>query len=177
MKVLAFLMLLGPVCAAQTPTAAPSWPGWDFLLGEWVGAGTGTPGEGSGGFTFHSGLDDRILIRENHAEYPPSGSRPAFSHKDLMVVSRSTEGTTNASYWDNEGHEIHYVVTLSPDSSAIVFQTGHEPGKPAFRMTYTRKDTDRVSILFEIAPPSTPGKFGRYIDAEAVRVRTGERKP
>src|SRR5512144_232363 len=44
-----------------------------FLLGEWQGEGGAKPGEASGGFTFAPGLQGRVILRTNVADYPATG--------------------------------------------------------------------------------------------------------
>jgi hypothetical protein len=152
---------------AQQPTPT-NWNAFKFLMGEWVGEGTGMPGEGTGGFTFILDLQNTILVRKNYANYPATKERPAFRHDDLMIVYQE-EGKTKATYYDNEQHVINYSVTVSSDSNAVTFVSDPSPSAPRFRLTNKKAGTDKISIVFEIAPPGKPDAFSRYIDAKARR--------
>jgi len=46
------------------------WEGWQFLLGEWQGEGSGKPGEGSAIFSFYLDLQENVLVRRNRVDYP-----------------------------------------------------------------------------------------------------------
>ena len=162
-----FLLLLPPT-SATTQTRPTDWRPFQFLVGEWIGEGRGSPGEGEGGFTFSYDLQNTILVRKNHANYPATKERPAFSHNDLMVMYQE-EGRTRAVYFDNEKHVINYGVTFSADSNSIVFISDAVASSPRFRMTYTKSGTGSVKIAFEIAPPGKPDSFVPYIEAAAHR--------
>ena len=41
---------------------------------------------GSGAFTFAFDLNQNILVRKSHSEYPKTDNKPAVKHDDLMVV-------------------------------------------------------------------------------------------
>ena len=110
-------------------------------------------------------------MRRNHADYPATKDKQAYSHDDLMIVFResdeSAEGALRAMYWDSEGHVIRYTVTMFGDR--IVFTSEPRRGAPQYRFTYMRQGADVLAIKFEIAPP---GKgFTTYIEATAKRTR------
>jgi len=144
------------------------WDGYRFLLGAWVGEGTGSPGQGTGEFTFAFDLGKHILQRKNVASYPATKDRPAFTHEDLMIVFFE-RGSARAVYFDNEDHVIRYAVSVSADSASVTFLSDSLPSTPRFRLTYTRGGADRVAIAFDIAPPNAQGTFSRYIQATARR--------
>jgi hypothetical protein len=157
----------GQLLAQQSPSAV-NWSAFKFLMGEWMGEGTGTPGEGTGGFSFSYDLQNTILVRKNFADYPATKERPAFRHEDLMIVYQEV-GKIRATYFDNEQHVINYSVAVSADSSSIVFVSDPLPSAPRFRLTNTKAGTDKIGITFEFAPPGKPGAFTRYIEATARR--------
>ena len=168
---LAFIVtILGATaCLAQTETQRQGWVGYDFMLGQWKGEGTGSPGEGVGGFTFAPDLQGEILVRKNYAVYPATSSRPGFRHDDLMIVYHDPSGESRAMYFDNEGHAIAYHAGLKPGGTAVFVSDSGATG-PRFRLTYTKIGPDSLGILFEIAPPPNPEKFSPYINARAYRV-------
>jgi hypothetical protein len=164
-------------CAAFAPDRLPgqdqpqasSWHAWQFLLGEWVGEGGGSPGEGAGTFSFSTDLQGRVLVRRGHTDFPPTQNRPAFSHDDLMVLYRDEANPVRAMYFDNEGHVIRYATAFSGDSNSVIFLSDTIPGAPRFRLTYAKRGEGLVEVRFDIAPPGTPDAFRQYLKATARR--------
>ena len=165
------VLLLCCACVLAQPSKTDSrWAPLAFLTGEWVGEGTGTPGEGIGGFSFLPEQDGRILVRKSHADYPATKEKPAYSHTDLTIVYRdSGETQLRAIYFDDEGHTIHYVVEPSADGNSVQFMSEALALQPQYRLTYRKTGDDRIAIKFEIAPPGKPEAFSTYIDATARR--------
>ncbi|MFI5252941.1 MAG: hypothetical protein ACHQQQ_10990 [Bacteroidota bacterium] len=155
--------------SAQPAPVTPNWDGLKFMMGDWIGGGSGNPGEGVGGYSFYPDLQNRVIVRKNYAEYPATKDKPAYRHDDLMVIYQGDDGSKRADYYDNEGHVIHYDVEISPDTSSVVFKSGIMPSAPRFRLTYSKNSDDKVGILFEIAPPGKPEAFAKYIEATAHR--------
>jgi hypothetical protein len=146
------------------------WGPLQFLVGDWVGEGGGSPGQGAGEFSFHPDLQGRILVRKNFADYPASKDRPAFRHDDLTIVYRESEGAPpRAIYFDNEGHVIRYSIAVSSETNTIEFVSDASPSAPRFRLTYSKTGGDTVGIKFEMAPPGKPDAFSTYIEAKAKR--------
>jgi hypothetical protein len=162
-------LLAGNTLAAQE-TAPPNWQDWNFLIGEWTGAGNGQPGQGTGGFTFKPDLQQHVLVRTNRAEYPATKERPAYKHEDLMVLYRETAASpARAIYFDSEGHVIHYTVQIDPANKTAIFLSEPEAGTPRYRLSYVGKGPDTVAIKFEVAPPDKPDQFQTYIEASGKR--------
>src|SRR3974390_68800 len=70
--------------AAEIPDA---WKPFQFLLGDWVGTGSGKPGEGTGEFSLKFDLNQKVLIRRNRNELAPGPKEPAGAvHEDLMII-------------------------------------------------------------------------------------------
>jgi len=154
--------------SARGPLADP-WAGWRFLVGNWVGEGGGSPGEGSGSFSLRFSLDERILVRESHTEYPAVGGKPRVVHEDLMACYPDpVGGRILAIYFDNEGHVIRY--TEEPGGPGrVVLVSEVNASSPRFRLTYTRLGPDTVAIAFEIAPSGHPDGFVPYVTGKAIR--------
>jgi hypothetical protein len=151
-------------------SAPPDWQTWSFLMGNWIGAGNGQPGQGSGGFTFKPDLQQRVLLRTNYAEYPATKDRPAYRHDDLMVIYHETPASPNeAIYFDSEGHVIQYAVQIDASAKTAIFLSRSEAGSPRYRLTYLSKAPDAVTIKFEVASPDKPDQFQTYIEATAKR--------
>src|SRR5438132_13192855 len=109
--------LLTLTASALAPSQTKNdWEALQYLVGEWVGEGGGSPDEGSGGFSFTSELQGQIVIRKNWAQYPATKDRPAFRHDDLMILYRQGD-RVRAEYFDNERHVIRYAVQFSPDAN------------------------------------------------------------
>jgi hypothetical protein len=138
-----------------------SWDKWNWLIGEWVGEGSGLPGQGGGGFSFKFDLDKKILVRKSHSEYPVTKDKPAIVHEDLMIVYPDNTGTPGkAIYFDNESHIIHYTITYSDKS--IQLTSDKSVNVPAFRLTYISLDDSTVNTKFEMSQDGE--KFMIYIE-------------
>lgn len=150
------------------------WKPFAFLVGPWMGVGSGSPGEGSGYFTFAFDLDSTVLVRKNHSEYPPAaGETQGTVHDDLMIVYRDpNSGGFRAVYFDNEGHVIHYVVSCSSEPLAVTFDSEPGPGRPHYRLLYTQEQSGLVSIEFLIGPPG--GELKRYLKGSAQKSVKGK---
>ena len=147
-----------------------TWAPLSFLLGEWIGEGGGGPGQGTGGFSFTFDLQKTIVVRKNHAEYPATKDRPAYSHSDLMIIyPQPGGGRLRGMYFDNEGHVIDYAVESSEGRSTVQFRSEASSANPGFRLTYKKTGADTLALKFEIAPPGKPEGFATYIEATARR--------
>jgi hypothetical protein len=162
-------VVLSTLLTAQQPVKNADWSPWQFLLGEWVGEGGGNqPGQGAGSCIFHLDLQNRVLMRKNHSEFPASKERPAFSHDDLMIIYQEA-GQTKAVYFDNEGHVINYTAEFSSDQNTLTFVSDIQPTAPRFRLIYIKSPNDTLKLKFEIAPPGKPEAFSLYIESAMRR--------
>jgi hypothetical protein len=169
-KLVVLAVLLALAGNARAETKEDSWKDYRFLVGEWVGEGDGAPGKGSGSFTLTPELGGKILVRRNRADYPAAGGRPAVAHEDLMVIEPPAAGRgARATYWDNEGHVIHYTAAPSADGKGLTFLSDVVAGAPRFRLTYTKLEVDKVNIKFEIAPPGKADEFKTYLEGKVRR--------
>jgi hypothetical protein len=138
-----------------------------FLLGEWVGEGSGKPGEGTGGFTFSMDLQNHVMIRKNYADYPAIYNKAAYRHEDLMVIYQLPGDTLRAIFFDNEKHVINYDVNPGKNQKAVIFVSPATGKGWRYRLTLAEIDDKNLSIKFEMAPSIDPEKFSTYIDAKA----------
>lgn len=160
------LLLINPVLAQKAPTNLLD--NLRFLIGEWEGVGGGGPGMGSGTFSFAFDLQNKAIVRKNHAEYPATAGRPAVGHDDLMVIY--LDGASNqilANYFDSEGQQISYRVMPSSDHEAVTFLSGTSTPRPRFRLSYRKLKDGTLSGKFEIAPPGQPEAFKTYLEWSA----------
>lgn len=145
-----------------------SWDKLNYLIGNQKGEGSGKPGEGEGYFSFKLDLDQNILVRTSHSEYPATQDRPATNHDDLMIIYRDDSGNPiSAIYFDNENHVINYSITFS-NNKDIVFTSDKIPDAPLFRLTYSIVDDITVNIRFEMSRDGE--NFFTYIEGKAKRV-------
>ncbi len=163
------LTLFPALIFAQTMKKDIDWKPFHFLIGEWVGEGTGKPGEGSGSFTFDFGLQKRVLIRKSVANYPPTKNAPAYSHDDLMIIYKLPANSIRAIYFDNEGHIINYSIKFSDDQNSLIFVSDIDSKTPHYRFTYKKINNQKLNFKFEIAPPGKPDEFSNYLEGTAHR--------
>ncbi len=142
---------------------------WNALVGDWGGEGNGTPGSGSGTSSFKFDLQQQVLVRRSHSEYPASGSRPATLHDDLMVIYPDTADGARAIYFDNEGHVIEYSATWSAGGDVLTFLSKPASGAPQFRLTYKKVDAQTLTVLFEMAPPGQTNALKPYVSGRLKR--------
>src|SRR5579863_5007905 len=172
MRALGALLLGITTLLAQPVKLDPRWAPLGFLIGEWAGEGTGEPGQGAGGFSFLPDQGGKILIRKNHADYPATKDKPAYSHTDLTIIYQEPgQAKLQAIYFDNEDHTIRYTVEPAADGTSVQFLSEALASQPRYRLTYRKTAENRVAIQFEIAPAGKPEAFSTYIQATARRKR------
>ena len=163
---LALPLVYLPGSSTEPAAGNDPWTSYRFLIGEWVGEGSGQPGQGKGAFSLAPELQGKILLRKNHAEYPASGDRPAAAHDDLMIVYQENK-EKKAIYFDSEGHVIHYTPSFSQDGQTLTFLSETIAAAPRFRLSYKKSGDQRVQIKFEMAPPGKPDSFKTYLEGGA----------
>jgi hypothetical protein len=142
------------------------WTKWNWLIGEWVGEGSGQPGNGGGTFSFKNDLDNKILVRKSHSEYPAAANKPKVIHDDLLIVYLNDDGIpAKAIYFDNEGHIINYSVSFADKS--IVFTSDKISNTPVFRLTYSLLADETINTKFEMSKDGV--QFQTYIEGKSKR--------
>ncbi|MFI5133421.1 MAG: hypothetical protein ACHQEB_03745 [Chitinophagales bacterium] len=163
------ILFISAFLGLATISFAQSTNTWDkckWLIGDWVGEGSGQPGQGQGWFSLKEDLSGKVLVRKNHSEYPAANGKPAIIHDDLMIVYTDFSGNpSKAIYFDNEGHTINY--SISYTANTITFLSDKTPNVPVFRLTYTSIDNDNVDIKFEMSQDGE--KFMTYTDGKCKR--------
>ena len=71
-----WLPLLALLTLTMSPAQAEDWGPLNFLIGNWVGEGSGKPGEATGAFSLLPDLQGAVLVRKNFAEYPALANLP-----------------------------------------------------------------------------------------------------
>lgn len=160
----ATIFILSLNCFSQQNS---TWDKWAFLIGEWKGEGGGQPGQGGGVFSFQTDLDNNVLVRKSHSEYPAQDGKTLI-HNDLMIVYPDNSGTAfRAIYFDNEKHVINYNVTFSDKS---VIMTSEKAGNaPIFRLTYTLLENKMVNTKFEMSQDGV--KFMTYVEGKSSKTK------
>lgn len=169
---LILILLSGIALAAnsQQPAKNKTQQKWQYLEGDWVGEGSGNPGEGNGYFSFSEDLDGKIIVRRSHVEYPPSNGKPGSIHDDLMIIYPGNPGSPDkAIYFDNEGHIINYSASFGDGGKQMVFLSEKFENAPRFRLIYIPVDQDNVNVKFEIAPPGKADVFKTYVEGKSHR--------
>ena len=157
------ILLLSISSFAQQST---TWAKWQWLIGDWQGEGTGKPGAGTGTFSFKPDLNEKILVRKSHSEYPAAPGKPAISHDDLMIVYPDYSGApSKAIYFDNEGHTINYTIAYIVDG--IVLTSDLIPHVPTFRLTYSLLHDETINTKFEMSQDGE--KFKTYVEGLCKR--------
>lgn len=161
----AFLIIVTGAVSGQGKSS--NWEKLNYLTGNWKGEGSGKPGEGQGYFSFKPDLDNNILVRKSHSEYPAQKDKPLIVHDDLLIIYSDSSGNPGkAIYFDNEGHVINYSVTF-PNDRDIVFTSDKTPSAPVFRLTYSIIDSNTVNTIFAM---SQDGKnFRTYVEGKSKR--------
>jgi hypothetical protein len=156
------LMLLN--CYAQENN---KWDKVNWLTGEWKGEGSGQPGKGGGSFSFTYDLEKNILVRKSHSEYTSNDGKSDIVHEDLMIVYFVPGGKQlEANYFDNEGHIIKYLVSVSENS--VIFLSVKQDNAPVFRLSYTLLDQATVNVRFEMSSDGV--NFKTYVEGKSKRV-------
>jgi hypothetical protein len=170
LKIFSFLLLITISQIVIGQQSGKTWEKWNILIGEWVGEGTGQPGQNEGKFSFHTDLDGKILVRKNHTVFPETPKSKAMVHDDLLIVyPGSPEGPQEAIYFDNEGNTIKYKVSSTENS--IILTSDLTPNVPRFRLSYIIIDIKTVNITFEMASPQSPDDFKMYLSGKAFKVK------
>lgn len=147
--------------SAPTPTA---WKPLEFLTGTWEAKtqGGSAGAASSGTYSFKMDLRDHVLAR--HSSTAGCNGPVDFNceHDDLLYVyPDATAKSYKAIYFDNEGHVIHYDVSVPTPTTAIFLSSPSQPG-PQFRLTYELKG----SIMhgkFQMRMPAQT-EFKSYLD-------------
>ena len=162
------LLVAAQPALAQQPASLASLK---VLIGKWTGEGTSQVGAGGGYFTFEAGLQDRVLIRKNRADYPATKDRAAVTHEDLMIVFVDADTKQlRGFYTDSEGHTINYIISVSPDGNTIIFESDKSNTGPRYRLTYVLTKREQISLTFEMATPDKPEQYRKIIEGKVRRV-------
>jgi hypothetical protein len=137
--------------AAPAGKADPFSP-LQFLEGAWAAHAAGQGAAADGAYAFRRELDGHVLAR--HSETAGCRGPEAFDceHGDLLYVFQDGPGLPlKAIFFDNEGHVIHYAVTV-PEPNKVVFLSEAMGVGPQFRLMYALKGGS-MQGSFAMLPP------------------------
>ena len=138
------LLIALPIVGQSVPSSgAEAFKALSFLQGTWEAKATGKEGVTAlGTYTFRKELQDHILARHSSSSAGCKGPETFdCDHGDLLYVYQETpEQSLKAIYFDNEGHVIHYDVSIPEPGTAMFLSDGSKPG-PQFRLMYELKGT------------------------------------
>jgi hypothetical protein len=151
------------ICFSQ-PSA--SFDKWSWLTGDWLGEGSGIPGEGTGSFSFFFDLDSNILVRRSHSEYSSGDFKRKIIRDDMLVVYLTNGVPDNAISFDNEGHNIKYNIAYR--DSSIVLTSEPNPKSPTFRLVYEKINSSKVNTRFEMSRDGV--NFMTYVEGISKKI-------
>jgi hypothetical protein len=165
-KIVLILIILG-LSITSFGQQKETWKNWNWLIGEWAGEGSGQPGQGGGTFSFTLELENNILVRKSHSEYPATSNKPKIIHDDLMIVYPDVTGSImKAIYFDNEGHTIRYSVSYIDKS--IVLTSDKVANTPFFQLTYSPIDKMTINTKFEMSQDGE--KYMVYVEGKSIKI-------
>jgi len=135
--ILQLSLLASPLFAQTTPD---SWKDLAFLNGTWNAKGEGQAGAAANGtYTFQRELGGHIHARHSSSSACKGPADFDCNHGDLLYVYEDApHQPLKAIYFDNEGHVIHYDVSIPQPNTVVFLSEPSRPG-PQFRLTYELK--------------------------------------
>ncbi len=140
-----------------------------FLLGSWEAKTTGgvAQAQASAGYAFRLELRDHVMARHSRSGACSAPDDFNCLHSDLLYIYPAAAGQAfEAIYLDNEGHVIHYAVSVPKPGTAVFLTDPAQPG-PQFRLSYTFLD-GVMSGQFEMKMPGQTD-FSSYLEWSGKR--------
>ena len=163
--VVSALICASTLYAQTTPSPSPDpWKPLQFLIGGWEAKTRGgfAGAVSSGTYSFQLELRNHVLGR--HESYTGCKGPADFDcdHGDLLYVYPDGSGQSyKAIYFDNEGHVIHYDVSVPNPTTAVVLSDSSQSG-PQFRLSYELKGS-RMNGKFQVRSPGQ-AEFKSYLE-------------
>ena len=168
------MLVLGVICAAslfaqaspaQSPgTETDKWKPLRFLVGTWEAKTQGGSAGAAGNGTYMFRLELRAHLLVRHAATAECKGPDDFDceHGDILYIYAESPGQPfKAIYFDNEGHVIHYTLSMPEDRKVVFLSDAPRPG-PQYRLSYELKD-DVMSGRFEMHMPGR-AEFTTYLE-------------
>jgi hypothetical protein len=137
-RILPLLLAALPIAAQSTASSLTEVLNTlAFLKGTWEAKATGGQGVSvAGTYTFKTELGNHILARHTSDTVCKGPASFDCDHKDLFYVYNDSPGQAlKAIYFDNEGHVVHYNVSIPDAKTAVFLSDGGQPG-PQYRLIY-----------------------------------------
>lgn len=134
-----------------------------FLIGTWEAKtrGGSAGASSSGTYSFQLELRNHVLVRQTSNSGCKGPTDYDCQHSDLLYVYSDAPGQSlKAIYFDNEGHVIHYDVSVLSPTTAVFLSDSSHPG-PQFRLSYELKGSSMFG-KFEVRPPGQT-EFKTYL--------------
>jgi hypothetical protein len=150
--------------ALSAESAIDSWKSLRFLIGTWEARtqGGSAGAAAAGTYTFQPELRNHVLARHSSSENCKGPEDFNCEHSDLLYVYQEAAGKSfKAIYFDNEGHVIHYDVSVPTPTSAVLLSEPSQPG-PQFRIIYELKGVTMFGKFQMRAPGQT--EFRSYLE-------------
>jgi hypothetical protein len=143
---------------------ADPWKPLQFLIGTWEAKtkGGSAGAVSSGTYTFQFELKNHILSRRTNSVECKGPSDFNCEHSDLLYVYPDAPGgSLKAVFFDNEGHVIHYDVSV-PNAARVVFVSDSSQKGPQLQLSYELKGMELFG-KFEIRMPGQ-AEFTAYLE-------------
>ncbi len=166
-KLCVVLFFCASTLHAQNTAGNDSWKALRFLIGTWEAKTSGGQVQSIGTYTFRPELRNHVLVRHSSSEGCKGPEDYDCQHGDVLYIYPEASGQSyKAIYFDNEGHVIHYNVTVPTATSALFLSYESQPG-PQFRLTYELKDGVMLG-KFQIKMPGE-ADFRSYLEWSGAR--------
>ncbi len=162
--VLLCALCLNAQSGSTSIAASISWKPLEFLIGTWEAKtqGGSVGASSSGTYTFKMDLRDTVLARYSGTAGCKGPADFNCDHVDLLYAySDATARSYKAIYFDNEGHVIHYAISISSAGSAVFLSDPSQLG-PQHRLSYELKG----SVMYGKFQMRMPGQteFKSYLE-------------
>jgi hypothetical protein len=138
---LGLLVAAACFCASGGSAQTDEWKQLRFLIGTWDARtqGGSAGAASSGSYLFQLELRDHILARHSSSAGCKGQASFDCEHGDLLYVYQDAPSQLyKAIYFDNEGHVIHYDVSIPSPSKVVFLSSSPQPG-PQYRLSYELK--------------------------------------
>lgn len=174
-RLVASLVFLSLMAAAQEPNAKSPFDPIKFLIGHWQGSTQGEPGKGKGERSYEFVLQGKFIRGTNKTIYPPQEKNlKGEVHEDVGFFSfDSQQKRLVLRQFHVEGFVNEYVEQSGTnDHKAVVFETQRIENIPAgwrARETYKIISEYEFIEVFELAEPGK--EFATYSESRWKRLK------
>lgn len=158
-QLIALILFFTNLCLGQSSSQDSIWQPLQNFIGEWVGNGSGEPGEGSYERSYNFIFNKKFIEVKNKSVYPPDANNPEGEiHEDIGYISfDKIRKIFVLRQFHKEGFVNQYKQdTISSDGKRIVFiSESIENIKPGWRAKeiYQIFGEKEFSETFELSPP------------------------